>query len=108
MSKYKQVKVNLRPEDYDAIDREAKASEISMAELFRQAVGVGIPDRRDRNLDDTRLALLYELKKIGTNINQIARYVNTNKAIDRAALDALVGIERELKEIYRDRANRKR
>ncbi|BDY14028.1 hypothetical protein HCR_23410 (plasmid) [Hydrogenimonas cancrithermarum] len=97
MPKYRQVKVNLRPEDYDRLEREAIASEISMAELFRQSVGVGIPDRRDRNQDEIRLAMLYELKRIGTNINQIARYVNANKAIDRAALDALVGIEEELK-----------
>jgi hypothetical protein len=101
MGKYRQVKVNLLPADYDALEREAMASEISMAELFRQAVGVGIPDRRDRNQDDVRLAMLYELKKIGTNINQIARYVNTNKAIDRAALDALVSIERELKKVLK-------
>ena len=101
MGKYRQVKVNLLPADYDALEREAMASEISMAELFRQAVGVGIPDRRDRNQDDVRLAMLYELKKIGTNINQIARYVNTNKAIDRAAPDALVSIERELKKVLK-------
>jgi len=97
MAKYRQVKVNLRPEDYDALERQAIAEEISMAELFRQAVGVGIPDRRDRNMNEERLALIYELKKIGTNINQIAKHVNTEKVIDRAALDALIEIQRELK-----------
>ncbi len=108
MPKYRQVKVNLLPDDYRRLEAQAQQDEVSMAELFRRAVGAAIPDRRNRNQDDTRLALLYELKRIGNNINQIARHCNASRAVDRAALDALLSIERELKELYRDCANSKR
>jgi hypothetical protein len=43
--------------------------------------------------------LIYEVSKIGNNLNQIAKYVNTQKALDFRVLEKLVSIEKKLEEI---------
>jgi hypothetical protein len=98
---YKQVKVNLRPEQHQELSRKAEALGITIAELLRQSVGQKIDKVREprakRTVKQTDPALLYELHKIGNNINQLAKHANTNKALDRTILDALSRIENELK-----------
>jgi uncharacterized protein YfaT (DUF1175 family) len=37
--------------------------------------------------------LIYEVSKIGNNLNQIAKYVNTEKALDFRVLEKLIEIE---------------
>lgn len=39
--------------------------------------------------DNTLQNLILEIRKIGTNINQTAKYVNTNKTISKGDIDAL-------------------
>ncbi len=40
--------------------------------------------------------LIYEINKIGTNLNQIAKYVNSTKKLDIDILKNLVNIEKKL------------
>lgn len=37
--------------------------------------------------DNTLQNLILEMRKIGTNINQMAKYVNTNKTISKSEMD---------------------
>ena len=46
--------------------------------------------------------LIYEVSKIGNNLNQISKYVNTTKRLDLDILQSLVNIERTLEKIYND------
>jgi beta-lactamase class D len=46
--------------------------------------------------------LIYEIAKIGNNLNQIAKYVNTKKALDFQILEKLVHIEKKLEKIRND------
>jgi hypothetical protein len=43
--------------------------------------------------------LIYEIAKIGNNLNQIAKYVNTEKALDFRVLEKLIEIEKHLENL---------
>jgi len=45
---------------------------------------------------------LYELNKIGNNLNQISKNVNTKKSIDIQVLKKLVDIEKSIKDLKDD------
>jgi hypothetical protein len=49
----------------------------SLIKAYGKNTGYIIPD------DNTLQSLVLEIRKIGTNINQTAKYVNTNKAISQ-------------------------
>lgn len=102
-SKYKQVKVNFKPNEFQRLEEVAEQLGLSKAELIRQQIGANFDNVRNpkgkSKLKVLPPELLYNLKKIGTNINQIALRANTNKVLDREILIALVRIEDRLKEI---------
>jgi len=41
----------------------------------------------------------FELNRIGQNLNQIARYVNYNKELDREVLSKLIQLERMINDL---------
>jgi len=101
MAKYKQVKVNFQPDDFDKLTLLADDAELSKAEFIRKSVGdFSIPTSRkkkgkvNRNVDNQ---MLFEVAKIGTNLNQIAKYCNTKKGLDTHVLAELVALEKSLK-----------
>ena len=80
----------------------ADASNISAAMLLRETLGL-VSARRRRPAPDAAPELLAALSRIGGNLNQIARWLNTAEARgDVASIDAiavaagLVGVERAL------------
>ena len=46
--------------------------------------------------------LIYEVSKIGNNLNQISKYVNTEKALDFQVLEKLIEIEKHLESLRND------
>jgi len=46
--------------------------------------------------------LLYEMNKIGNNLNQISKNVNTQKSVDIQVLQQLVNIEKAIKDLKDD------
>ena len=46
--------------------------------------------------------LIYEVSKIGNNLNQISKYVNTEKALDFSVLEKLIEIEKHLESLRND------
>jgi hypothetical protein len=103
MSNYKQVKVNFKPEEFVKLEEFSRDKNMTKAEYIRQKLDATIGEpRQPRQLKVEKVLpsnLLYELKKIGTNVNQIATIANTNKALDRQILSSLVRIEELLKGI---------
>jgi len=84
----------------------AKAKGIPVSELIRKKVlDLPIPDRISPEKLAKRLKefrkLLYEVNKIGVNLNQIARYCNKYREIDCEVLAQLIEIKRELKTLVR-------
>ena len=80
----------------------AEAKGIPVSELIRKKVlDLPIPDRISpeklaKRLEEFR-KLLYEVNKIGVNLNQIARYCNKYREVDCEVLAQLIEIKRELK-----------
>lgn len=84
----------------------AEAKGIALSELIRKkALDLPIPERispkklakRNREFRE----LLYQVNKIGVNLNQIARYCNQYREIDCKVLEEILGIKRDLKALVR-------
>ena len=95
------VKVRVSEEDRDLWQAMAKKQELTLADLIRQAVGgVKTVDREPkRGARASRTAdpeLLNALSRIGSNMNQIARWANTHKSAASAmeVIAAMAAIEK--------------
>lgn len=100
---YKQVKVNFTPEHFARLEELSNKNGVSKAEWIRRKLKLNYEDMpQPKGKVQTKEAdpkLIYELAKIGNNINQLARQANVNKALDREILSALVRIEDKLKTV---------
>ena len=99
------VKVRLTKLEYEELTKASKSSKC-MSDYFRQRgfrKGVGLIDPKEfiRSMDEICL----EMKRIGNNINQLARYVNIHK--EETNQDILNEVERRMAEyvIMQDKLN---
>jgi molybdopterin converting factor small subunit len=65
----------------------------SLIKAYGKNTGYILPD------DNTLQTLVLEIRKIGTNINQTAKYVNTNKAISQGDIVAFRAQLQELEHL---------
>ena len=86
MSKYKQIKVNVTEDVHTKLVQISKKHNITLAELFRISVHTEIENAPSPRKVKSKIIykqtdpnLLYEVNKIGVNINQIARHLNSGK-----------------------------
>ena len=108
---YKQVKINLTQEHYSVLDKEALNNGKSIAQLIRDKLGIDLKDtprsfQRSRKVRSDKKPvvkadpqLLYHLARIGSNLNQIAKHLNSNNAVDRVVLSTIIEIEQEIKKL---------
>ena len=108
---YKQVKINLTPEHYSELDTEALNNNKSIAQLIRDKLGIDLKttprsfqrsrkvrsDKREVTRADPQL--LYHLSKIGANLNQISKHLNSTKIVDSIVISSLNEIQQELKKL---------
>jgi transcriptional regulator with XRE-family HTH domain len=96
--------IRFTEEEVKKLQRLAEAKGLTISELIRlKVLDLPIPNR----ISPERLAkknedfrkLLYEVNKIGVNINQIARYCNKYREVDVYVLEKLLEIERNLKKL---------
>lgn len=96
------VKLRLRPEEASAWRAEAKAVDKTLSNLIRERMGAAqgtqITPKRQRLTKKADPALLTALARVGTNLNQIAKWVNTQKSEADAieVIGHLITIERIL------------
>lgn len=96
----KEIKIRLSEAEYQALlERKTKAR---LAEWIRETVLEQEPNRKPKPSDP---ALIFELNRIGVNLNQIARQCNSQKpSIDLASvLSALRNLEKNLQSIRENR-----
>lgn len=96
----REIKIRLTEDEYQALlERKTKAR---LAEWLRELALDQAPKRQPKSVDP---ALLFELNRIGVNLNQIARQCNSQKpSIDLVTLLAtLRNLEKNLK-IIRENA----
>lgn len=108
---YKQVKINLTPSHYLELEEQAISSNKSIAQLIRDKLGIDLKAtpksfQRSRKVRSDKKPvvkadpqLLYHLAKIGTNLNQISKHLNSNNAVDRVVLSSIIEIQEELKKL---------
>ena len=108
---YKQVKINLTQEHYQELQEEALGNGMSIAQLVRHKLGIDLKtaprsfqrsrkvrsDKREVTRADPQL--LYHLSKIGANLNQISKHLNSGNAVDRVVLTSLIEIQEEIKKL---------
>ena len=73
-TKDQRLEIRLSAYDLEKLKRKASAMDLSNSELIRRLVKYGVCYKIDFNSIDE---ILYQLSKIGTNINQITRGINT-------------------------------
>jgi len=95
MTKDKRVTIRLTQDEYDKLYQQAKALDITLSQLLRKKIS----GDRERLTTKCDKELLYEINRIGNNLNQIAKHCNITKSIDKLALQSLVEIERKINEI---------
>lgn len=96
------IATKLTEEEARKVREIAEAKGITVSDFVRsRLLDLPIPDRISpeklaKRLEEFR-KLLYEVNKIGVNINQIARYCNKYREVDCEVLAQLIEIRRELK-----------
>ena len=108
---YKQVKINLTHEHYQELQDEALSNGMSIAQLVRYKLGIDLKDtpkalQRSRKVRSDKKPvvkadpqLLYHLAKIGNNLNQISKHLNSGNAVDRVVISSIIEIQEELKKL---------
>ena len=108
---YKQVKINLTPEHYQELQDEALSNDKSIAQLIRDRLGIDLKstpkalqrtrkvrsDKREVTRADPQL--LYHLSKIGTNLNQISKHLNSGNVVDSIVISSIIEIQEEIKKL---------
>ncbi len=88
----KTISAKVDDELYNTAKRVAEANGLTVSKMLKQAF-------TSATIKDTSAdrKILHELHRIGNNLNQIARYANTKKVLDRQVLASLARIEEDLK-----------
>lgn len=96
MQRTKEIKIRLTDSEHSELMR--KKTKARLAEWIRDSVLTGVSQRQIKAADPK---LLFELNRIGVNLNQIARQCNSQKpSIDLVSvLATLRNIEKKLNEI---------
>ena len=105
--KYKQVKVNLTPEHHQELEKEALANNQTIAQFIRDKLDINLKEKpRTRKMRSDKKEvikadpqLLYHLSKIGNNLNQISKHLNSGNAVDRVVLNTLIEVKEEIKKL---------
>jgi hypothetical protein len=103
--KMKQIKVFFTVHDFEILKQTSKDQNLTMSEFIRKSVNSKIENapapktKKVYKVADPKL--LYELNKIGVNLNQIAKNLNEKKTdvSNVAILKELVNLETKLNEL---------
>ncbi|MEO5756549.1 MAG: plasmid mobilization relaxosome protein MobC [Mesorhizobium sp.] len=91
--KDKVVRTRLSRDEYGAVERAAKAADMTVSAFLRSLVleGAGV---QPLLADEDRAVMGFlgdEMRAVGTNLNQVARALNNGRAVRLADVDANVG-----------------
>ena len=100
----KQFLLHLFPEEMEILERKAATHEMSKTEYLRDLILFGGVRETKREIlsDENFKKLLYELNRIGNNINQIAYNSNLKKSTGREEIKALSESYDTLLQLYSD------
>lgn len=86
----KQLKVYFKIEDFDRMSKITKEQNITMSEFIRNATHATIVNppkpQIKKSYKVTNPDLLFMLNKIGTNLNQVAKRLNSKNELESVAI----------------------
>jgi len=82
--------IRFNEQEYVHVLKQIEEHHLSFATVARSAI------LNQEIKSKLEIEMVYQVNKIGININQVAHYVNTKKCIDMQVLQTLVNIERTL------------
>lgn len=85
--------------DGDALKLKANAKNMSVQEYIKNAVAVYDDDKYIVPKNPLIQQLILQIRKVGNNINQIVRYIHTNKRVTQSDIENL---QKSLKKIEAD------
>jgi len=92
---------------YNEIKKIADDNNITISKLLKEALKK-ITNNDIKNIKtiktkiETNKRIVYELNRIGLNLNQIAKYANSKKVLDKLVLEELIQIEKYLQGLTND------
>lgn len=90
------------------LDEKAQAGGYTYTTLIKKVLNAAILKKCPKFSKGTEIQkYLYELNKIGNNLNQIAKKVNFNRKLDNEVLDELGKIRAELQQLNNNIKNKK-
>ncbi len=84
--------------EFSKIEKELSRLNISFSEYARSI----LLKKRIRNKSKLKKELIYEINKIGNNLNQIARHTNEKKTIDLNVLKQIIEIQKNMEKLLND------
>ena len=82
--------IRFNEDEYAYINKQLEEHHLSFATVARSAI------LNQKIVSKLEIEMVYQVHKVGVNMNQISHYVNTKKCIDMQVLQTLVNIERTL------------
>lgn len=99
INKAKKVSVRFTDTEYKELEAKANKDNITISEYIRRSSIKGYYSNKLK-MNHT-MELLSSVNKIGINLNQIAKYINTNRSIDKIVLSYLIAIEKSLQKVLK-------
>ena len=98
MNKNKRVTIRLTDVEHKNFTKQADELAISLSEFIRLKLN-NINKIKTSKCDKN---LVYEINRIGLNLNQIAKYTNSKKVLDKLVMEELIQIEKQLNDVLKD------
>ena len=105
------IRVKLSDSEYDTIWQKSLASNLTLSDAIRSLIVFGCikPDGLDEKsqvlvdkFNELLSQIVYEINRVGNNINQIAHIANTQKYVDREQIKHIVDYLDEIMEKVRE------
>lgn len=96
----KRITIRIPNELYEKLKQQSDETGYTLSEIIRKKLQKG--NREEIPNKKLTQEFIYELNRIGNNINQITKHCNTNKAIDRLAVIELAKIKELLEKLTND------
>ena len=98
MNKNKRVTIRLTDVEHKNFTKQANELGINLSEFIRLKLN-NINKIKTSKCDKN---LVYEINRIGLNLNQIAKYTNSKKVLDKLVMEELIQIEKQLNDLLKD------
>jgi hypothetical protein len=99
MSRNKTIKISFRVDEffYEEFQKKVDNSGLSVSQFLRDAITSSTVKQKCKDLSQ----LVYEVNKIGVNLNQITYYANKERLIDEVVLENIESINLTLSNLIK-------